>query len=530
MVDTSLKITYGLPDLPERNIDITELIYTKHTTHSIAYIPSGDIKRAQIFSDPFPNILKSIFITVNGITTMYTDKTELYIDFKNGLVFTENILDSLEELHKTLSLDFGSFQDELPEQKMVVRYLTGKEKVLEIGGNIGRNSLIISSILRREKNHQFVVLETDKNIYLQLIHNKDLNDLVFYVENSALSKRKLLQKGWETIQSDELLPGYTNVKCIDWDALCKKYAIEFDTLVLDCEGAFYYILKDMPEMLTNIELIIMENDYKDISHKRYVDMILRKYRFAVDYQESGGWGPCYNFFFEVWKRKKDTTYPNSTPANNILFTQDPKWYDTFIYFLESELSPRTVFPIYLNYGEDNGNYIYYNTEQLTVPHYLEKAKTTINTTKPKEVWDFSEANCEIFRKNGIQATHVPLKSPEWYIHMLKSFQCKEYDVGFAGTINERRLYILDALEKEGVVVQKITDFGEARDKKLACCRIILNIHYSEEYQIFESNRCEPWLQCGIPVISEKSLDDDPRCIVSDYTSLIETTLSYLRQC
>lgn len=530
MVDTSLKITYGLPDLPERNIDITELIYTKHTTHSIAYIPSGDIKRAQIFSDPFPNILKSIFITVNGITTMYTDKTELYIDFKNGLVFTENILDSLEELHKILSLDFGSFQDELPEQKMVVRYLTGKEKVLEIGGNIGRNSLIISSILRREKNHQFVVLETDKNIYLQLIHNKDLNDLVFYVENSALSKRKLIQKGWETIQSDELLPGYTNVKCIDWEALCKKYAIEFDTLVLDCEGAFYYILKDMPEMLTNIELIIMENDYKDISHKRYVDMILRKYRFAVDYQESGGWGPCYNFFFEVWKRKKDTTSPNSTPANNILFTQDPKWYDTFIYFLESELSPRTVFPIYLNYGEDNGNYIYYNTEQLTVPHYLEKAKTTINTTKPKEVWDFSEANCEIFRKNGIQATHVPLKSPEWYIHMLKSFQCKEYDVGFAGTINERRLYILDALEKEGVVVQKITDFGEARDKKLASCRIILNIHYSEEYQIFESNRCEPWLQCGIPVISEKSLDDDPRCIVSDYTSLIETTLRYLRQC
>ena len=530
MVDTSLKITYGLPDLAERNIDITELIHTKYTTHSIAYIPSGDIKRAQIFSDPFPNILKSIFITVNGITTMYTDKTELYIDFKNRIVFTENILDSLEELHKSLSLDFGSFQDELPEQKMVVRYLTGKEKVLEIGGNIGRNSLIISSILRREKNHQFVVLETDKNSYLQLIHNKDLNDLVFYVENSALSKRKLIQKGWETIQSDELLPGYTNVKCIDWDALCKKYAIEFDTLVLDCEGAFYYILKDMPEMLTNIELIIMENDYKDISHKRYVDMILRKYRFAVDYQESGGWGPCYNFFFEVWKRKKDTTSPNSTPANNILFTQDPKWYDTFIYFLESELSPRTVFPIYLNYGEDDGNYIYYNTEQLTVPHYLEKAKTTINTTKPKEVWDFSEANCEIFRKNGIQATHVPLKSPEWYIHMLKSFQCKEYDVGFAGTINERRLYILDALEKEGVVVQKITDFGEARDKKLACCRIILNIHYSEEYQIFESNRCEPWLQCGIPVISEKSLDDDPRCIVSDYTSLIETTLSYLRQC
>ena len=524
MLNTAMKITYGLP---EKNIDITDVIQTKHTSNSVAYIPSGDIKRARIFSDPLPNILKSIFITVNGITTMYTDKSELYIDFKNGLVFTENI--PLQELHKSLSLDFGSFQDELPEQKMAVRYLTGNEKVLEIGGNIGRNSLIISSILRLQNNRQFVVLETDRNIYLKLIHNKDLNDLVFYVENSALSKRKLIQKGWETIQSDELLPGYTNVKCIDWEALCKKYAIEFDTLVLDCEGAFYYILKDMPEILTNIQLIIMENDYTNISHKRYVDMILRKYRFAVDYQESGGWGPCYNCFFEVWKRKKDTaSSPNSTPAKNILFTQEPKWYDTFFYFLESELSPTTHFPIYLNYGEDDGDYIYYNTEQLTVPQYLEKAKTTIKRTNPKEVWDFSKANCEILRQNGIQAIYFPLKSPDWYISKLKSFQSKEYDVGFAGTLNERRLYILDALEKEGVVVHKITDFGEERDKKLACCRIILNIHYSEEYQIFESNRCEPWLQCGIPVISEKSLDDDPRCIVSDYTSLIETTLRYLR--
>jgi FkbM family methyltransferase len=524
MLNTAMKITYGLP---EKNIDITDVIQTKHTSNSVAYIPSGDIQRARIFSDPLPNILKSIFITVNGLTTMYTDETELYIDFKNGLVFTENNL--LQELHKSLSLDFGSFQDELPEQKMAIRYLAGKEKVLEIGGNIGRNSLIISSILRLQNNRQFVVLETDRNIYLKLIHNKDLNDLVFYVENSALSKRKLIQKGWETIQSDELLPGYTNVKCIDWEALCKKYAIEFDTLVLDCEGAFYYILKDMPEILTNIQLIIMENDYANISHKRYVDMILRKYRFAIDYQESGGWGPCYNCFFEVWKRKKHTTSsPNSTPAKNILFTQEPKWYDTFIYFLESELSPTTHFPIYLNYGEDDGDYIYYNTEQLTIPQYLEKAKTTIKRTNPKEVWDFSKANCEILRQNGIQAIYVPLKSPDWYISMLKSFQCKEYDVGFAGTLNERRLYILDALEKEGVVVHKITDFGEERDKKLACCRIILNIHYSEEYQIFESNRCEPWLQCGIPVISEKSLDDDPRCIVSDYTSLLETTLRYLR--
>ena len=85
-----------------------------------------------------------------------------------------------------------------------------------------------------------------------------------------------------------------------YDELVKKYNIAFDTLVLDCEGAFYYILQDMPEILTNIKLIIMENDYNDINHKNYIDTILQNNNFKVDYSESGGWGPCINKFYEVW--------------------------------------------------------------------------------------------------------------------------------------------------------------------------------------------------------------------------------------
>ncbi len=58
----------------------------------------------------------------------------------------------------------------------------------------------------------------------------------------------------------------------------------------------------MPEILNNINLIIMENDYHDISHKQYIDNVLKLNNFYVDYVESGGWGPCYNNFFEVWKK------------------------------------------------------------------------------------------------------------------------------------------------------------------------------------------------------------------------------------
>ena len=58
---------------------------------------------------------------------------------------------------------------------------------------------------------------------------------------------------------------------------------------------------DMPEILNNINLIIMENDYLDIDHKNYINSILER-DFYVDYSEGGGWGPCSGYFYEVWRR------------------------------------------------------------------------------------------------------------------------------------------------------------------------------------------------------------------------------------
>jgi FkbM family methyltransferase len=197
-------------------------------------------------------------------------------------------------------IKYGYFNEEIPEQQMAVRFLKGHEKVLEIGGNIGRNSLVIASILTND--NQLVTLESNTSIANQLLENRNLNHFSFHIENSALSNRKLIQKNWETIPSDVLKEGYNWVNTISFHALQQKYNIEFDTLVLDCEGAFYYILMDMPEILNNIQLIIMENDYWDISHKKYIDETLIKNKFSRMYHENGGWGPCYTHFFEVWKK------------------------------------------------------------------------------------------------------------------------------------------------------------------------------------------------------------------------------------
>lgn len=295
-----MKVLYGLPT---NRIDVTTICLERLVIDNIMSIPSGDILRASYFTDPAVGYLKSVFIIDGqGNEYCFNDTYEVQVDMSNKNIAYNNVgVDTrIDIIHSKLQLLYGSFQEELPEQKMVVRYLTGKEKVLEIGGNIGRNSLIIAHMLENSKN--LLTLECDVNIAKQLADNRDLNNFSFNIESSALSKRKLIQRGWDTIPSDVLLPDYVWVNTITLDELRAKYNIQFDTLVLDCEGAFYYILMDMPQILENINLIIMENDYHDITKKNYVDEILKQNNFRVDYVEAGGWGPCYNNFFEVWKR------------------------------------------------------------------------------------------------------------------------------------------------------------------------------------------------------------------------------------
>lgn len=300
-----MKISYGIKD---NSIDVTNICIEKLTKNNIITIPYGDINRGNYFTDPLYGVLKIIIIENNGIITEYDDCIQIQINTLDNTIntTTENeinniINNTINNIHTKLQLNYGSLTcEELPEQKMAVRYLTGNEKVLEIGGNIGRNSLVIASLLENDNN--LVTLESDANIAKQLTENRDLNNFNFHIEQSALSNRSLIQRGWDTIPSPVLKEGYNWVNTITLDTLKTKYKIEFDTLVLDCEGAFYYILMDMPEILTNINLIIMENDYLDISHKNYIDIILTQHNFIADYTESGGWGPCQHNFFEVWKK------------------------------------------------------------------------------------------------------------------------------------------------------------------------------------------------------------------------------------
>lgn len=289
-----MRIIYGNEN---NNLDITNYCINNLLENNKIYIPPTEKIRNILFSDPCPNLSKKIFVQ-NNDNSIFIDcdnDKELNIHIKNS--------DNIYNIHKQLSINYGSFNDELPEQRLSYNFLTGNEKVLEIGGNIGRNSLVIAKLLNDSKN--LVVLESDKENAKKLNENKELNNFNFHIEDKALSSKKLIQAGWKSEISDILKNGYFWVDICNYNYIIDKYNIIFDTLIIDCEGAFYYILNDFPEILNNINLIIMENDYEDINYYNYVNNTLITNNFKCVYIEclpQATKFPCVNRFFEVWKK------------------------------------------------------------------------------------------------------------------------------------------------------------------------------------------------------------------------------------
>lgn len=191
---------------------------------------------------------------------------------------------SLNDIQKSLKIKYGTFDDEFVEQTLCCKYINSTDKILELGGNIGRVSMILSKILNDSKN--LVVLETDTDNFQKLNENKELNNLSFRTINSALSIQQLYQIGWNSYTEEELIKkriqkqNATSINIINYDTIENICNIKFNTLVIDCEGAFYHIIRDFEYILNNINKIIIENDFKNVEHKMYVKNVLLKYGFV----------------------------------------------------------------------------------------------------------------------------------------------------------------------------------------------------------------------------------------------------------
>jgi hypothetical protein len=227
---------------------------------------------------------------------------------------------------------------------------------------------------------------------------------------------------------------------------------------------------------------------------------------------------------------------NSLPTKEFRSTQRPPvqthvWFiiDAFVEFLLSDLSPQRTHTILTNHYSKplgSGPFILFNIEQLTRPRILEEVYRRAICADIVEVWDYSEVNANLLRARGIAVHVVPVQTTEARVAALKTLlatQPKQFDIGFCGVAPERRQKILEELSKEGFKLLLLTNTYNPteRDMLLARCRFQVNIHQTDEHQVFESVRCDPWLRAGQPIVSETSLDSDLRCITVLYEGIVE---------
>lgn len=304
-----LQILYGVL---HHYRDVTDLALATCQQGDMLVLPVTDAERAHIFGDPLVGTLKHLRVeTTQGIAIYASgqvatidldslDRPPVVPEWKAIFSSLTNPIQKLNLLHSKLNFVGGNIREEFEEQVMAVSFLKPEAKVLELGSNIGRNTLTIAACLSDPNN--LVTMECDPKSYALLLQNRDLNGYPFRAENSALSYQKLIQKGWDTIPSDVVLPGFTPVKTITFEDLEAKFNIQFDTMVVDCEGALYYILKDRPSILQNMTMLIMENDYRHLEHKTFIDDLMKSHGLSCCFSKGGGWGACVKNFYEVWSK------------------------------------------------------------------------------------------------------------------------------------------------------------------------------------------------------------------------------------
>jgi len=171
-----------------------------------------------------------------------------------------------------------------------------------------------------------------------------------------------------------------------------------------------------------------------------------------------------------------------------------------------------------------------NTEQLTREGELNRIQCYIaNNIK---IIDYSKSNIYCLKSKNINNNIL-------YIPYLVNYNeiynyDKIYDIAYIGHfIDERnyRMNIINSLNKSNIKTNEIKGFDIERDNLLFKYKILLNIHYNEEYNIFEQMRCNRCIFNKVIVITQKSIDIDfelkEYIIECEYDNLVATTISVI---
>jgi GR25 family glycosyltransferase involved in LPS biosynthesis/SAM-dependent methyltransferase len=169
---------------------------------------------------------------------------------------------------------------------------------------------------------------------------------------------------------------------------------------------------------------------------------------------------------------------------------------------------------------------YLNTEPLSISYNLDLLKNYINKYPYLKIYDYSFSNLQIILQNNMYGELLEYQFYKKENILLKELYLNEqklYDFGIItygntktntcenSLFHKKKDVVLDLIDK-GYKIHIISGWGIDRDKELAKCKVILNIHSilginGEVYysKTFENIRCNRLLDAGFKILSEDSI-------------------------
>jgi len=168
-----------------------------------------------------------------------------------------------------------------------------------------------------------------------------------------------------------------------------------------------------------------------------------------------------------------------------------------------------------------------NTEPLSISYNLDLLKCHINKYPYLKIYDYSFSNLQIILHNNLYGELLEYQIYEKENMLLKDLLINEpkiYDFGIItygkmetntvdNSLFHKKKNIVNELISKGFKIHIISGWGLERDKELAKCKVILNIHsilgingqmyYSKT---FENIRCNRLLDAGFKILSEDSIN------------------------
>lgn len=172
-------------------------------------------------------------------------------------------------------------------------------------------------------------------------------------------------------------------------------------------------------------------------------------------------------------------------------------YDPNINYLhEITNNPNTIF-IFVNFiynipFTNQKNVYVLNVEQLSIKCNFERIQNLPTTI---QLIDYNYSNVVLSSRNTM---FLPYQYNDSEILDIP----KTKEVAFIGWLNERRY---NEISKINCIVTHVHGIDLERDKLLFSHKILINIHFGEDYNVFEEIRCNRCIFNKMIVISEKSI-------------------------